>query len=78
MCLDGIWLLVGLCFLLGLSELLDETHWSALETSVEPTAGSGVEDVDQFIGGDIEKSVNSISATGLFHDSDAVWSRSQL
>jgi hypothetical protein len=40
-----VWLLVRLGVLLGLAELLDQTHRLALETAVEPTAGPGVEEV---------------------------------
>lgn len=43
-CLDEVWLFVGLGLLLGLSELLDETEWAALQTAVEPTASTGVEE----------------------------------
>lgn len=57
-CLDEIGLLVGLCVLLGLAQLLDQTHRAALEASVESTAGAGMEDVDEFVGGDVEQSVD--------------------
>ena len=41
--LDEVGLLVGLGLLLGLAELLDQTHGLALETAVEPAAGAGVD-----------------------------------
>jgi len=77
MCLDEVGLLVGLGLLLGLSEFLDQAHWSALEATVEPTAGAGMEDVEELVGWDIEESAESIS--GLVHEQMMVatyWSRS--
>ena len=49
MCLDEVGLLVGLGFLFGFSEFLDQAHGSALEAAVEPTTGAGVEDGEKFI-----------------------------
>lgn len=49
MCLDKVWLLVGLSLLLGLSQLLDQTHGSSLETTVEPPSGTSVQYGEQFI-----------------------------
>jgi len=46
---DEIGLLVGLGFLLGFSEFLDQAHRSALEAAVEPTTGAGVEDGEELI-----------------------------
>ena len=57
MCLDQIGLLVRPGVLLGLAQFLDQTHWAALEASVESTAGAGMEDGEEFVGGDIEESV---------------------
>ena len=71
-CLDEVGLLIGLGVLLGLSQLLDQTHWTALEASVESAAGAGVEDGEKFIRGDVEESVGrnancqSCSFSGLF------------
>lgn len=45
MCLDEIGLFVGLGFLLGLAKLLDEAHGLALQATVEPTAGTGMDDI---------------------------------
>jgi hypothetical protein len=56
-CLDKVGLLIRLGFLLGLSQLLDQTHGTALEASVESTASSGMEDVEELVGGEIEESV---------------------
>lgn len=55
--LDEVRLLVGLRVLLGLAQLLDQSHRAALEAPVESTAGSGMEDVDEFVGRDIEESI---------------------
>jgi hypothetical protein len=52
-CSDGVWLLVWLGLLLGLSELLDQTHGLALETTVEPTAGTGVDDIAELFRGEV-------------------------
>jgi hypothetical protein len=41
---DQVGLLVGLGFLLGLAQFLDQAHGAALEASVEAAAGAGVED----------------------------------
>jgi hypothetical protein len=60
--LDEVGLLIGLGLLLGLSELLDQTHGLALETTVESTAGTGVNEVAQFFGGEVEESADCASA----------------
>lgn len=56
MCLDEIRLLVGLGLLLGLAQLLDQTHWLALEPTVESTTGTGVNDIAELLGGEVEES----------------------
>lgn len=63
-CLDDIWLLVGLCFLLGLAELLDQTHGLALETTVEPTASAGVDDIAELVRREVEELLEVDSAVG--------------
>jgi hypothetical protein len=45
--LDLVGLLVGLSLLLGLAELLDEAHGLALQTAVEPSAGTGMDEVTE-------------------------------
>jgi hypothetical protein len=40
---------------LGLPELLDETHGLALETTVEPAAGTGVDEVAEFLRAEVEE-----------------------
>jgi hypothetical protein len=55
--LDEIRLLIGLGFLLSLAELLDQTHRLALEAAVEPAAGTGVDDIAELFGGEVEESV---------------------
>jgi hypothetical protein len=54
--LDLVGLLVRLGVLLGLAELLDEAHRLALQATVEPTAGAGVEEITEGCGGEVEKS----------------------
>jgi hypothetical protein len=54
--LDEVGLLVGLGFLLGLAQLLDQTHGLALETAVEPTASTGVDDIAELVRGEVEES----------------------
>lgn len=54
--LDGIRLLVGLSLLLGLAQLLDETHGLALQTAVEASAGAGVDDIAELVRREIEES----------------------
>jgi hypothetical protein len=54
--LDEVRLLVGLSLLLGLAQLLDQTHGLALETTVKPTAGAGVDNITELVGGEIEES----------------------
>lgn len=61
--LDEVGLLVGLGLLLGLAELLDETHGLALQTAVEASAGTGVNDITELLGGEVEEPVN-FSQTG--------------
>ena len=54
--LDEVGLLIGLGFLLGLAQLLDQTHGLALETAVETTAGAGVYDITELVRGEVEES----------------------
>jgi hypothetical protein len=53
--LDEVGLLVGLGLLLGLSQLLDKAHRLALETAVEPTAGTGVDEVTEFFRREVQE-----------------------
>jgi hypothetical protein len=53
--LDEVGLLVGLGLLLGLAELLDETHRLALQTAVEASAGTGVDNIAELLGGEVEE-----------------------
>ena len=57
MSLDEIRLLVWLRLLLRLAQLLDQTHRLALETTVEPTAGTSVNDIAELVGGKVQESV---------------------
>ena len=53
--LDEVGLLVGLGLLLGLSELLDQAHGLALETTVEPSAGTSVNEVTELFRAEIQE-----------------------
>ena len=65
MCLDRIRLLVGFRFLFGVAQLLDQAHGSSLEASIEPTAGAGVQDVEELVRREVEESVGGCqSLTG--------------
>lgn len=60
MCLDEIGLLVRLGLLLRLTELLDQAHGLALETTVETTTSTGVDDITELIRGEVEESEEGI------------------
>jgi hypothetical protein len=62
--LDEVGLLVGLGLLLGLAELLDEAHGLALQTAVEPAAGTGVNDITELFGREVEELVEVDAAVG--------------
>lgn len=62
--LDEVGLLVGLGLLLGLAELLDQTHGLALETAVEPSAGTGVDEVAELLRAEVEELVEVDSTVG--------------
>jgi hypothetical protein len=53
--LDNIGLLVGLGLGLGLAKLLDQAHRTALETTVDTTAGTGVDEFPELIGRKVEE-----------------------
>lgn len=53
--LDEIGLLVGLGLLLSLAELLDQAHGLALETTVETSAGTGVDNIAELLGREVEE-----------------------
>lgn len=53
--LDEVGLLVGPGLLLGLAELLDQAHGLALETAVEPATGTGVDDITELLGREVEE-----------------------
>lgn len=53
--LDEVGLLVGLGLLLGLAELLDKAHGSALQTTVDPSAGTGVDNIAQLVGAEVQE-----------------------
>jgi hypothetical protein len=55
--LDNIGLLVGLSLLLGLAKLLDETHGTALQATVDPSTLSSWEHGCEILAGHVEESV---------------------
>lgn len=62
--LDDVGLLVGLGLLLGLAELLDETHGLALQATVDPATGTGVDDIAELIGAKVEQLLEVDTAVG--------------
>jgi hypothetical protein len=60
--LDGVGLLVGLGLLLRLAELLDETHGAALQATVDPAAGTGVDDIAELVGAEVEEAKGQMLA----------------
>jgi hypothetical protein len=62
--LDEVGLLVGPGLLLGLAELLDQTHGLALETAVEPSARAGVDEVAELLRAEVEELVEVDTAVG--------------
>lgn len=57
--LDKVGLLVGLGLLLGLAELLDQTHGLALQATVEAAAGAGVDDITELLRGEVKEPINN-------------------
>tara|TARA_R110002003_G_scaffold126_10_gene11524 strand:- start:31300 stop:31515 length:216 start_codon:yes stop_codon:yes gene_type:complete len=55
--LDEVGLLVGPSLLLGLAELLDETHGLALETAVESSTGTSMDEVTELLRAKIEEPI---------------------
>jgi len=72
MCLDEIRLLVWLCLLLCFAELLDETHGLALQATVEPASGAGVDDIAELLGGEVKELVEVNAAVGELAESSAL------
>jgi len=63
-CLDQVGLLIGLGVLLCLAQFLDQTHRAALQSTVESTTGAGMEDVEEFVGWDVEELVEINASVG--------------
>lgn len=59
--LDKVWLLIWLGLLLALAELLDQAHGLALETTVKPTTGTGVDNIAELIRGKVQQSEYRVS-----------------
>jgi hypothetical protein len=60
--LDNSGLLVSGSILLGLTQLLDQTHGLALKTTLETSTGTGVDKVHELLGGQIQELVKVNSA----------------
>lgn len=56
--LDEVGLLVGPGLLLGLAELLDQTHGLALQATVEATTGTSVDNIAELLGGEVKEPVH--------------------
>lgn len=63
--LDKVGLLVGAGLLLGLAELLDQAHGAALETAVDPAAGTGVDNIAELVGRKVEEPVEKGSRISI-------------
>lgn len=61
MCLYGCWLFTFWCLLLGLSKLLDETHRAALETALESSARTSVDEIHELLGREVKKGIEVYS-----------------
>lgn len=62
--LDGCGLLVGGSLSLSLAELLDETHWLTLETTLEPPSNTGVDNLHEVLVAHVEQRVQLHSTVG--------------
>lgn len=61
--LDQVGLLVGLGLLLGLAELLDQAHGLALQATVDPATGTGVDDIAELLGVEVQETASQVSPT---------------
>jgi hypothetical protein len=62
--LDHFWLLVLRGFLLGLAELLDQTHGLALESTLELATGTAMNEFHELFVGEIEQLFEIDTAVG--------------
>lgn len=62
--LDNVGLLVGLGLLLSLAELLDQAHGLALQATVDPATGTGVDDIAQLVGAEVQELLQVNTAEG--------------
>lgn len=67
--LDGGGLLVRLALGLGLTETLDEAHGLALETTLESSAGTGVDERHEILVGHVEESIELDTSVGELAES---------
>jgi hypothetical protein len=66
MCLDEVGFLIGLCFLLGFAQLLDEAHGLTLETTIESTPGTRVHNIAELFGGEVKELIEVDATVGEF------------
>lgn len=67
--LDGSGLLIGESLSLGLAETLDEAHGLALKTTLELSAGTGVNETHEVLVGHVEESIELDSSVGELAES---------
>lgn len=73
--LHEIRLLVGLGFLLGFAQFLDQAHGFAFQAAVEAAARARVHYVSELLGGEVQESVGGL-AGGREGKGERYWSRS--
>lgn len=67
--LDDLGLLVSRGVLLGGPELLDEAHGLALQTTLEPTAGTAVDEIDKLLGREVQELLEVDTTVGVLAES---------
>lgn len=63
--LDKVGLLVGTGLLLCLAKLLDQAHGLALQATVDPSAGTSVNDITELVGGEVEEPVERVTLLAI-------------
>lgn len=66
--LDWSWLLVGWSLSLGLTELLDETHWLTVETSLEAPSNSGVDNLHEVLVAHVQELVKLVASVRVLSE----------
>jgi len=62
--LDDCWFLVRGSLLFSFAQFFDETHWAALEATVELATGACVNEVDELFGAQVEELVELYTTVG--------------